>query len=185
MKITSNFLSKIGTFLIGFSLLSTVFTLYPLIRVYLFPPELIPVAPKGYFITIPKIHAEAPIILNVDPWNESIYKKALQKGVAQAKGTVLPGKTGTSYLFAHSTGMPWEITHYNSIFLRLPELTSNDRIIITVDGRRYKYKVIDKKEISPTDVSYLVKSSKNQLILQTCVPIGTSLNRLLIFATPV
>ena len=58
-------------------------------------------------------------------------------------------------------------------------------IIITVNGERYKYKVTERKEVSPTAVSYLVNHTENQLILQTCTPIGTSLNRLLVFATPV
>ncbi len=185
MKNITQLLPKIGTVLIIVSLSLIVITLYPLFTIYFFPPELLPVDHVGNFITIPKIHAEAPIILNVDPWNEKEYKDALHHGVAQAKGTKLPGKEGMMYLFAHSTGMPWEQTHYNTIFLRLSELTKSDSIIITVDGKRYKYRVTDKKEIPPTNVSYLVNSPKNELILQTCVPIGTSLNRLLIFAAKV
>lgn len=167
------------------SVVGITFTLFPLFQMYLFPPKIHSLSKKGYFITIPKIHAEAPIILNVDPWNEAVYKEALKRGVAHAKGTKLPGNTGTIYLFAHSSGMPWEITRYNTIFLRLPELKTNDTILLTVNGKEYKYKVTSKKEIPPTEVSYLVSSTENTLILQTCTPIGTSLNRLLIFAVPV
>ncbi len=165
------------------SLLSLGYILYPIIFIYIFPPQIRTISTlKGTFITIPKIHAQAPIILNVDPFNEAIYRSALMKGVAQAKNTSLPGEEGTIYLFAHSSGMPWETTHYNTIFLRLGELTKADLIYITYNNKQYIYKVINKKEIWPNEISYLIQTNKNQLILQTCTPIGTSLKRLLIFA---
>ena len=105
---------------------------------------------------IPKIYAQAPIIHDVDPWNEAIYKNALTQGVAHAKGSARPGQSGTSFLFAHSSGMPWEITRYNTIFLRLSELSISDRIILSVDGKRTTYQVVDKKEVTPDKVEYLV-----------------------------
>lgn len=148
------------------------------------PPTLQKVQTKqGVYVTIPKINAQAPIIENVDPWNESEYNQALKKGVAQAKGTVKPGEKGTIFLFAHSSGLPWELTRYNTIFLRLNELQANDTITITKNEKEYTYKVTDKKEVWPNEVNYLMQTEKDQLILQTCTPVGTSLKRLLIFAT--
>src|SRR5258708_36774084 len=96
-----------------------VYILYPLVGVYLFPPTIKDLPRQGMFITIPKVHAQAPIIANVDPWNESVYRFALEKGVAQAKGTALPGQKGMVFLFAHSSGPPWKQTHYNTVFVRL------------------------------------------------------------------
>jgi len=182
---SSAILSKVGTLLIILSVIGMGIIIIPLLRIYLFPPSLTPPEKKGIFITIPKISAQAPIVLDVDPWNEAIYKSALTKGVAHAKGTARPGQNGTSFLFAHSSGMPWEITRYNTIFLRLSELTISDQIILTVDGKRFLYRVVDKKEVTPEKVEYLAGGQNNQLILQTCTPIGTSLNRLLVFASPV
>lgn len=180
----STLLSRLGTVLVILSLVGICFTLYPLLSIYFFPPSLTPIEEKGIFITIPKIHAQAPIILDVNPWSETVYKAALAKGVAHAKGTARPGKNGTTFLFAHSSGMPWELTRYNTIFFRLSELTQSDRIVMTVDGKELTYQVIDKKEVTPDKVEYLVANNKSQLILQTCTPIGTSLRRLLIFAEP-
>ena len=80
---------------------------YPLLSTYFFPPQVKPQTElKGDYITIPKIKAQAPLILNVDPWNENIYKESLKKGVAHAKGTPLPGESGRSFIFAHSSGNP-------------------------------------------------------------------------------
>ena len=87
--------------------------------------------------------------------------------------------------------MPWEMTRYNTIFLRLGELSVGDEIVITRNGKELKYTVSDKKEVDPSEVNYLLQTDKTEprlnrgkLILQTCTPIGTALKRLLIFADP-
>lgn len=175
----------LGNFLITLSLLGFAYILYPIARIYLFPPTIQPIqAQKGIFLTIPKIHAQAPIIENVNPWNETEYSQALKKGIAHAKGTALPGKKGAIFLFAHSSGAPWDIAWYNTIFLRLGQLQKGDSIEINKNGKKYLFKVREKKEVWPNEISYL-ETKKDQLILQTCTPIGTSLKRLLIFADPV
>lgn len=174
----------LGNLLIILSALLLFLGFYPLIGIYVTPPKITKVESlKGDYISISKIHAQAPIIFNVDPYNEPVYKKILEKGVAQAKGTSLPGQKGTVFIFAHSSGNPLEVTSYNTIFFRLGELKKNDLIEIKKDKKIYKYRVVDQKIVSPTDIKYL-KETKNQLILQTCWPIGTSLKRLLIFAVP-
>ncbi len=181
----NNFLYYLGNTLITLSLLGLIYTFYPLIAVYLFPPQLISVTKQqGTFVTIPKIHAQAPVTENVNPWNEKEYNAALKKSIAHAKGTALPGEKGTIFLFAHSSGLPWELTRFNTIFLRLGELKKGDEIRVVRNGKTFLYKVQEKKEVSPTEVQYLVQTQKNQLILQTCTPIGTSLRRLLVFAEP-
>lgn len=188
----------LGNFLIIASIASLLFIYYPIIEIYLFPPEIRNLESKrGYYIQVPKIKAEAPIILNVDPWNEKEYRSKLKEGVAHAKTTSLPGENGTSFLFAHSSDDPWSIGRYNTVFFRLGELNINDEIFIFKDGRKFVYKVKDKKIVWPGDVDYLTQiysssdqaklgsreeSKSSQLILQTCYPIGTALQRLLIFA---
>ncbi len=175
----------LGNTLIVLSVLGFAFIFYPLIRLYLFPPHISPIASKhGLFITIPKISAQAPVITGVDPFDARQYMAALKKGIAQAKGTSLPGEKGTIYLFAHSSGPPWELTRYNTIFLRIGELKRGDKVILTRNGKNYTYLVRDKKTIWPSNLSYLKNTARTQLILQTCTPIGTDFQRLLVFADP-
>lgn len=138
----------------------------------------------SYSIFIPKINAYAPLIPNVDPWNEKEYHEALTRGVAVAKGFAQPGQPGTTYIFAHSSDLPWRISSYNTVFFRLGELKQNDEIYIKKDGMEYKYKVLNSIEVWPNEVEAITKNTGNQLILQTCTPIGTSLKRLLVFAIP-
>ena len=166
------------------SLLGILYCVYPIIMAYL-SPTLLKTGQvdeqKGFYIVIPKIHAEAAVIPNVDPWNKAVYLPALRQGVAQAKGTAFPGQQGTIFLFAHSSGAPWEVNWYNTIFMRLGELKNGDEIILWKDGGKYVYKVREKKEVRPNEVSYLLNTQRTQLIVQTCTPIGTTLRRLLVF----
>ncbi len=180
------FFYYLSTFLIIFSVVGFFFTFYPLIKIYFFPSPISAVEAKdfNFYLIIPKIHAQGEVIENVDPSNQEEYDTALKKGIAHAKGTSLPGQHGTIFLFAHSSGAPWEITRYNTIFLRLGELQENDRITLYYKAKKFDYKVITKKEVWPNETQYLQPAEKDELILQTCTPIGTDLKRLLIFAVP-
>lgn len=179
------FLSNLGKLILATSVAFLIYIYYPIVSIYLFPAKLETNLPNNkWFITIPKIYAQALIIPNVDPWNKTVYNKALQNGVAGASGFSLPGQGGTTFLFAHSSQEPWKITRLNTAFLRLNELNQGDQILITNQGMEYKYQVYDKKEVWPSEVQYLKTESGEKLILQTCTPIGTSLKRLLVFARP-
>lgn len=175
----------LGNLLLVTAALLFFLVFYPLIGAYIFPPQIQAQSQlNGNYITVPTIHAQAPLFTNVDPFNETAYRAVLKHGVAQAKGTSLPGQKGTVFTFAHSSGNPLEETNYNTIFLRLGELQKGDQILVKYKGKVYEYKVYDKKLVWPTEIKYL-KEKKDQLIVQTCWPIGTSLKRLLVFATPV
>lgn len=91
--------------------------------------------------------------------------------------------SGTIYLFAHSSELPWRMTRQNTAFFKLDQLKSGDVIKLIKDGVEYIYFVKEKKTVWPNEVKYLKDLKKDQLILQTCTPIGTSLQRLLVFAT--
>ncbi|MEN9407860.1 MAG: hypothetical protein RLZZ455_1076 [Candidatus Parcubacteria bacterium] len=138
----------------------------------------------GYMIEIPKISAFSPIIVGVDPWNRQEYNDALTRGIAQAKNTYAPGRGKLIYLFAHSSGSPFELLSRNTPFLRLDELNRGDKVNIYVEGTQYRYSVSGKKIVSPTELTYLQNTAENVLILQTCWPLGTDWKRLLVFATP-
>ncbi len=180
-------IKNLGTLLVILSLGFFLVLGFPLLRMYLFPPDVVMTnTPSEQFtLTIPKISAQAPVIPMVDPWDRKTYNEALKYGVAHAEGTGLPGDGKTIFLFAHSTGSPWEQLYYNTIFLRLGELRPGDEITIDLAKKRYQYRVTELKEVWPNEIKYLQETNKNQLILQTCTPIGTALKRLLVFAEPI
>lgn len=145
-------------------------------------PEVTPVN-TDFGIVVPKIAANAPIIVNVDPYNEEVYQEALTRGIAHARGSSLPDIYGTMFLFAHSAENFYQANRYNAIFYLLNKLEKNDDISIFYKGQKYSYKVTSKQIVNEMEVNYLSRSSeKHELILMTCWPPGTSFKRLLIFA---
>lgn len=144
---------------------------------------LIPEDPN-FSIVVPKIAANARIISNVDASNDKVYLEALNKGVAHSLGTAFPGEGGHIFLFAHSTDYFWNVGTYNAIFYLLSKLEKSDEINLFYKNQRFIYKVVSKTIVDPSEVEYLTrKTNKEFLTLQTCWPPGTTLKRLLVFAT--
>ncbi|MBI2268330.1 MAG: sortase [Candidatus Blackburnbacteria bacterium] len=141
-----------------------------------------------FSVYIPKIDARSPVIKNVDAGNEKDYTTALKNGIAHAQGSSLPGTNGGTYLFAHSTNGPWNVSQYNAVFYLLRELDpkNQDEIYVFYDGKLYKYRVAEKHIVDADDVSWLNKAQNGaeRLILQTCWPPGTTWKRLVVIAYP-
>ena len=142
-----------------------------------------------YFsVYIPKIDAKASIIKNTNPIDKEAYNEALQKGIAHAAGSSLPGHEGGTYLFAHSTDSPWNINRYNAVFYLLRELNpeENNEIYVFYRDKLFKYRVAEKLIVNSNDTSWLTQSptGPQRLILQTCWPPGTTWKRLIIVAYP-
>ena len=146
---------------------------------------LVPQDPN-FSVVIPKIGANARILANIDASDEKVYLDALNKGVAHASGTKFPGESGHIFLFAHSTDYFWNVGSYNAIFYLLNKLAKGDEVDVFFKGQRYVYQVINSVVADPSQVEYLTrKSNKELLTLQTCWPPGTTLKRLLVFASRV
>lgn len=146
-------------------------------------------APNTDFsIYIPKIDAKAPIIANVDSSQQSVYSEALKAGVAHAYGSSYPDQPGGTYIFAHSTNGPWNISRYNAVFYLLRELDpkTNDEVYVFYQGKIYKYKVAEKHIVEGDDLSWLLdsKGGNQRLILQSCWPPGTVWKRIIVVAYP-
>lgn len=143
--------------------------------------------PEEFYITIPKIGAEAEIKPDVSVLDKEEYLAALKKNmVAQALGSAFPGDgiNKTIFLFAHSSEQGILDARENPVFYLLGKLNNNDVILINYRGEIFTYKVYTKKIIKAKETDYLNYSEKYKevLILQTCWPIGTNWQRLLVFA---
>lgn len=135
----------------------------------------------NYSLIIPKIGVNSVIIPEVDPVNKEIYNKALEKGVAHARGTSYPDKDGSTYIFGHSSTFLWETN--KPIFYLLKNLTIDDQILVFYKGQRYVYKVTGKDIKNPEDIpDYVNQVGEKLLVLQTCYPPGTAWKRLFIKA---
>ncbi len=136
-------------------------------------------------IIIPKINVEIPVINDVPTIEESAVEKGLERGVVHYATTPNPGEIGNGVIFGHSANNILNHGKYKFAFVLLKRLEPGDVFYIQKDGKRYAYKVFEKKVVPPTDVSVLYPTYPDKpatFTLITCDPPGTSLNRLVVHA---
>ncbi|MBI4022949.1 sortase [Candidatus Berkelbacteria bacterium] len=134
-------------------------------------------------LVIPALGIRAPILWDV-PLAESL--NGLQQGVVHARETVRPGDPGRTVLVGHSAGYWWNNNPWTKVFALLDKLDPGDQILLNWAGTVYQYRMTGSEVVSPKDVQVLRDDAlpSNQLVLMTCTPVGTTLNRLLIIAEP-
>jgi LPXTG-site transpeptidase (sortase) family protein len=91
---------------------------------------------------------------------------------------------GNVFIFGHSSNFPWVKSEYNDVFALLDTLKNGDEVIIFYNQKKYTYKITDRAIVKPGDVKVLNSRdhSKKELSLMTCWPIGTVLERIILFA---
>jgi len=99
-------------------------------------------------------------------------------------GTARPGENGNAFIFGHSSNYPWIPSDYNDVFALIDTLVKGDEIIVYYDQRKFTYRVTDRSIVKPGDTKVLSSRdpNKKELSLMTCWPIGTTLERYIIFA---
>jgi len=166
---------------------------------FLSPKKLIPttsnialdveVIPYENRIIIPKLGKNVPLVDVPDYQGVSFdnledkFMKELEKGIIRYPGTAKPGEDGNSFIFGHSSNYPWMKGDYNDVFALLDKLVFGDEIIVYYNQQKYVYVIREKKVVKPGNVSVMKREDgKKELSLMTCWPVGTTLNRLLVFA---
>lgn len=147
----------------------------------------IEIAPYTNRVIIPKIGKNIPLLdvenRNIDWQNElnDIFMKELEKGIIRYPGSSKPGEDWVSFIFGHSSNLPWMKWDYNDIFSTLDNVVYWDEIIIYYGQEKFTYKIKEKKVIKPWDVSVLKRNqNKSEISLMTCRPVWTTLNRLIV-----
>lgn len=112
-----------------------------------------------------------------------IFMEELRGGVVRYPGTARPGEKGNAFIFGHSSNYPWVKSDYNDVFALLDTLVEGDEIIVYYHQKKFVYRVSDRAVVKPGDVSVLQARDpeKKEISLMTCWPIGTTLERLIIF----
>lgn len=132
-------------------------------------------------VIIPKINVSAPVVYDVQTFNEQAVQKALERGVVHYGTTALPGQLGNNVIVGHSSNNWWASGKYKFAFVLLDKLEIGDTFILNYDSKRYVYEVTSKKVVDPKDTSVLSQNTTVPITtLITCTPAGTSLNRLVV-----
>jgi LPXTG-site transpeptidase (sortase) family protein len=166
---------------------------------FLSPKKLIPtnsdvsldveVVPYENRIIIPKLGKNIPLVDVSDSQGVSFdnledkFMKELEKGIIRYPGTAKPGEEGNAFIFGHSSNYPWMKGDYNDVFALLDQLVFGDEIIVFYNQQKYVYVIREKKVVKPGNVAVMKREDgKKELSLMTCWPVGTAINRLLVFA---
>ncbi len=131
---------------------------------------------KTYSISIPK--------LGIENASVKVGDVDLKKSLIAWETSALPGNYGNNIIFGHSQ-LPQFASpkRYDGIFTYITDLIDGDDILIDYDGVRYRYEVISKKIVSPTDLSVLEQRFDNAYVsLITCAPPGTLWMRAVVMA---
>lgn len=145
-------------------------------------PAETPSAADSYELVIEKLSVSAPIIIGVPGTEEKQYLKALEGGVAQYKGTSLPGEKGNSFIFGHSSYYKNKPGDYKEVFKRLNELAAGDVFKIRHGSETLNYKISKSFTIADDDTSVLNQTENEIVTLMTCWPPGTLEKRWIIQA---
>ncbi len=151
------------------------------------------IAPPDDRVIIPRINKNVPVIrvstekLIQRDWAalEDQIQDALRFGVVHFPGTALPGNPGNVVITGHSSYFPWDPGRFKDVFALLHQVSVGDEVIVYHKQDPFKYIVYDKKVVSPDQIEVLTQKGEDRLTLITCTPVGTDLNRLIIFAKPV
>ncbi len=140
---------------------------------------------KLMYLDIPSLNMKnVRIEPNVPSTPESVYQKALSKGIAHLKGTPLPGAGGNSIIYGHS-GIT-SLLKFNDpglVFTKLEKIQIGAKIYIKKDGKTLTYKVMSKKIVQPQDLNTIVKGTNiDRITLVTCWPLGIGTKRLIVIA---
>lgn len=156
------------------------------------PAQFLPqIGPPNNRLLIPSLGLNVPIVippndaLIAEDWGrlESDIQTALEHGTIHYPGTASPGHAGNFFITGHSSYYPWATGKYKSVFARLPMLKIGDEFWIYYGGDRHRYIIQEKKEVRPTDVGVLDQPLDRRIAtLMTCVPVGTTLRRLIVTA---
>lgn len=136
-------------------------------------------------LIIPSISVDVPIIWEANAADQNSLNAAMDKGVVwfnvqQAHSR--PGENGNFVLSGHSSNDWTDGGDYKFIFAPLEQMKAGDTFYVNYQGARFVYRVTHMQVVKPTDVNALqTDNSKPVITLITCTPLGTALNRLLVF----
>ena len=120
-------------------------------------------------IKIPKIGLKLIV-------NEGADTQTLKQGPGHIPETPLPGDTGRCTISGHRTT-------YGSPFRKIDELEDGDLIYLeTVKGEIFIYVVMGQEIVKPKDVYILEGTDKRELLLTSCYPEYSAVERIILIS---
>lgn len=119
-------------------------------------------------IVIPAINVDIRVVEG-DTWEQ------LKKGAGHHIGSANPGERGNCVISAHND-------IYGELFRDVPKLELEDEVIVYAGAQPYRYKVVSKRIIEPTQVEVMAPTPDPVLTLITCYPHRINTHRIVVVA---
>lgn len=147
--------------------------------------EKMPIFPSDNRLVIPRIGKNVPLIKvpNHRSWKqlEATIQDGLREGVVVHPVSHEPGSFGNFFLTGHSSYYAWDKGRFKDVFALLHEVNKGDIVEVYWEGKKYVYKMKEKKVVSPSAVEILKQpKDRKEITLMTCTPVGTNTNRLIL-----
>ena len=129
----------------------------------------VPAPREGFYLSIPKIQVNVPIITPKDNTKVGILS-SLEEGVGLYPGSVEPGQNGRAIMLGHSSKATWYRGEYAYVFSLLPKLNEGDEVYVTTKNKKMTFRVFSKQILTPTDTNKLLATNSNvpEITLITC-----------------
>lgn len=139
----------------------------------------------SFFLEIPALGAQAPIVLEKSLDQNQIFK-SLENGVVHYADSPLPGQKGAAIILGHSSAYPWYKGDFGSIFALLGRLKLGDYLYVRNGGKTFTYQVKESVVFHPfardKSVDQIVRTDTSSIILVSCWPVGTNVQRIAVKA---
>jgi LPXTG-site transpeptidase (sortase) family protein len=135
-----------------------------------------PAIPPGYRIKIPRLVIDLPIVEG-DIERDAVRQQTPENVALHLPGSAIPGDGSNSYFYAHAR---------RGMFLTLWSAREGDEVwIITPDARQLRYVVSEvHPRVDPTDVSWVARTARERLTLQTSTGPNPGDPRFVVIALP-
>jgi LPXTG-site transpeptidase (sortase) family protein len=130
--------------------------------------------PKDNRLAIPSIGLNKPIL-------DGQTFDTVNKGLWHRPNIGSPDKGGNTVIVGHRF---MYFGDANQEFYNLDKVNIGDDIVIFWGQKSFKYSVVDKRIVAPTETSVEQQTKDAKLTLYTCTPIWTNKNRLVVVALP-
>jgi LPXTG-site transpeptidase (sortase) family protein len=143
---------------------------------------------QGYSLIIPKLGVNAPVVKGDTASGN--WKEGFENGVVLYPGSEQEGAGASAYILGHSSAPMGYKGDYGSVFALLDKLSAGDALEFNGPNGSAIYEVVQKAVIKPSgslgpkSLNALASTDKNAetLVLLTCWPPGTSLQRIAVSA---
>lgn len=137
---------------------------------------------EKYSLSIPKIDTTAPIVFLTSRDENAIYE-GLKYGYVHYARTALPGESGDSVFFCHSSTRHGSSGDFDTLCANLDKLERGDEIVIGNETTKLRYVITSRtNDYNPSDPNIFRKTQRPTMEIISCWPVGTNRYRIVVRA---